>query len=34
LAADRAGFSVLSDAYGRAVLTDPTAISLIAHVTS
>ncbi|HEX7797053.1 MAG TPA: M1 family metallopeptidase [Vicinamibacterales bacterium] len=28
---EAAGFSMLSDAYGRAVLNDPTAISLIAH---
>src|SRR5262249_31150989 len=28
---EAAGFSMLSDAYGRAVLNDPPAISLIAH---
>ena len=28
---EAAEFSMLSDAYGRAVLNDPTAISLIAH---
>ena len=28
---EAAGFSILSEAYGRAVLNDPTAVSLIAH---